>query len=89
MKFPRLKIKPVSEIIKKSYDNSRNKKSLLDALYYTWVLGKDEKFLLENKYTRKRIEETDALTKELINYLYDEQPRKKANISTNRLKKDK
>ncbi|CAG8629317.1 8813_t:CDS:1, partial [Scutellospora calospora] len=88
-KFPRLKIKPVSDIIKKSYDNSKNKKALLDALYYMWVLGKDEKFLLEKKYTKRRIEETDTLTKELINYLYEEQPRKKANISTNRLKKDK
>ncbi|CAG8718641.1 3214_t:CDS:2, partial [Scutellospora calospora] len=73
----------------KSYDNSKNKKSLLDALYYIWVLGKDEKFLLENKYTKKRIEETNTLTKELINYLYEEQPRKKTNISTYRLKKDK
>ncbi|CAG8646643.1 5910_t:CDS:1, partial [Scutellospora calospora] len=71
-KFPRLKIKPISDIIKKSYDISKNKKSLLDALYYMWVLRKDEKFLLENKYTKKGIEETDALTKELINYLYDE-----------------
>ncbi|CAG8468216.1 10126_t:CDS:1, partial [Scutellospora calospora] len=88
-KFPRLKIKPVSEIIKKSYDNSKNKKSLLDALYYIWVLRKDKKFLLENKYTKKRIEETDTLTKELISYLYEEQPRKKTNVSTYRLKKDK
>ena len=53
------------------------------------VLGKDEKFLLENRYTKKKIEETDILTKELINYLYEEHPRKKANISTIRLKKDK
>ncbi|CAG8566291.1 11353_t:CDS:2, partial [Scutellospora calospora] len=88
-KFPRLKIKPVSDIIKKSYDNSKNKKSLLDVLYYMWVLGKDEKFLLENKYTKRRIEETETLTKELINYLYEEQPRKKTHISTYRLKKDK
>ncbi|CAG8602328.1 972_t:CDS:2, partial [Scutellospora calospora] len=63
-KFPSLKIKPILDIIKKSYN-------------------------IKNKYTKKRIEETDALTKELINYLYDEQPRKKANISINRLKKDK
>ncbi|CAG8516663.1 1520_t:CDS:1, partial [Scutellospora calospora] len=33
-KFLRLKIKPISDIIKKSYDSSKNKKSLLDALYY-------------------------------------------------------
>src|SRR5205085_3492730 len=71
-KFPRVKIKPISDIIKKSYNNSKNKKSLLDALYYMWVLGKDEKFLLENKYTKKRIEETNILTKELIDYLYEE-----------------
>src|SRR5207253_9757750 len=31
----------------------------------------------------------DTLTKELINYLYEEHIRKKANISTIRLKKDK
>ncbi|CAG8622332.1 3030_t:CDS:1, partial [Scutellospora calospora] len=34
-RFSKLKIKAVSEIIKKSYNNSKNKKSLLDALYYT------------------------------------------------------
>ncbi|CAG8632755.1 9508_t:CDS:2, partial [Scutellospora calospora] len=42
-----------------------------------------------NADSKRNINETDTLTKELINYLYEEQLRKKTYISIPRLKKDK
>src|SRR6185436_1488953 len=48
--FSRTKIKPVTDIITNIYNTSRDKRSLLDVLYYKWVLGKDDSFLFEKRY---------------------------------------
>ncbi|CAG8754329.1 14210_t:CDS:2, partial [Cetraspora pellucida] len=84
--FLNIKNKPISDIIKKIYNTTKDKRSLLDVLYYKWVLGKDDLFLFEKNFKKTKIDETKKLIVLLNNYLYEE-PRKKAMISKNRLKK--
>ncbi|CAG8851713.1 23117_t:CDS:1, partial [Racocetra persica] len=86
--FPTRKNKPVVKIIKEVYDKSKDKKSLLEVLYLNWVLGKDEKYLLNKKFTRKKIDEVNNLVKDINNYLYEE-PHKKAMMNQERLEKNK
>ncbi|CAG8811108.1 31249_t:CDS:2, partial [Racocetra persica] len=72
--FPTRKNKSVVKFIKDVYDKSKDKKSLLEVLYLNWVLGKDKKYLLNKKFTRKKINEVNNLVKDINNYLYEEPP---------------
>ncbi|RIB13848.1 hypothetical protein C2G38_2196743 [Gigaspora rosea] len=51
-----------------TYTKSKAGKSLFDILYYSWAIGKDDKFLL-TKYTKTKIEETKILIKNIDNYI--------------------
>ncbi|CAG8676124.1 2659_t:CDS:2, partial [Cetraspora pellucida] len=86
--FPNIKNKPIAEIIKQIYESTKDKRSLLDVLYYKWVLGKDDSFLFEKNYKLTKINKTKKLIEKLNDYLYEE-PRKKSMISRERLKKRK
>ncbi|CAG8797641.1 13989_t:CDS:2, partial [Racocetra persica] len=66
----------------------KDKNSLLEVFYLNWVLGKDEKYLLNKKFTKKKINEVNNLVKDINNYLYEE-PRKKAIMNQERLEKNK
>ncbi|CAG8625400.1 4969_t:CDS:2 [Cetraspora pellucida] len=86
--FSRTKIKPVTDIITNVYNTSRDKCSLLDVLYYKWVLGKDDSFLFEKRYKLSKINKTTKLIDELNNFFYyEELLKKKMIITINRLKK--
>ncbi|CAG8848801.1 4152_t:CDS:2, partial [Racocetra persica] len=76
------------KFIKEVYDKSKDKNSLLEVFYLNWVLGKDEKYFLNKKFTKKKINEVNNLVKDINNYLYEE-PRKKAMMNQERLEKNK
>jgi len=89
-KFSRIKIDHVKKTIRDTLTNSRDKKSLLDVLYYVWVLGKDDTFLYNKRYTKTKINEGKSLSNNINIYLYEEEPRKKRLRGTEwvRLEKD-
>ncbi|CAG8856918.1 42834_t:CDS:1, partial [Gigaspora margarita] len=67
-KFNRIKMNHVKEMIKDAHTKSSAKKSLLDILYYSWVLGKDDTFLL-TKYTQTKINANKMLVKNIDDYI--------------------
>ncbi|CAG8739695.1 14249_t:CDS:2, partial [Racocetra fulgida] len=63
------KIDYVKELIRDSHIKSKDRKTLLDVLYYIWVLGKDDKFLL-TRYMTKKIEEAKSLKNNIDKYIW-------------------
>ncbi|CAG8632009.1 8322_t:CDS:2, partial [Racocetra fulgida] len=59
----------VKELIRDSHTKSKDGKTLLDVLYYIWVLEKDDKFLL-TRYITKKIEEAKSLKNNINKYIW-------------------
>ncbi|CAG8786056.1 13673_t:CDS:1, partial [Racocetra persica] len=84
---PKSTIEHIKDLIKESSSKSKDSKTLLDVFYYIWVLGKDEKYLLDQKYTSKKIEEAKTISTDINNYLW-RIVKKKIKTERNRLEKD-
>ncbi|CAG8812935.1 794_t:CDS:1, partial [Gigaspora rosea] len=70
-----------------AHTKSKAGKSLLDILYYFWVIGKDNKFLL-TKYTKRKIEDIKVLIKNIDDYIWLMSTKKIKGTKRNRLEKD-
>ncbi|RIB11116.1 hypothetical protein C2G38_2204288 [Gigaspora rosea] len=86
-KFNRIKMDYVKKLIKDAHTKSKAEKSLLDILYYSWVIGKDDKFLL-TKYTKRKIEDIKVLIKNIDDYIWLISTKKIEETKRNRLEKD-
>ncbi|CAG8851769.1 16399_t:CDS:1, partial [Gigaspora margarita] len=86
-KFNRIKTDHVKKLIKDAHVTSKAGKTLLDILYYSWVIGKDDAFLL-TKYTQTKIEETKSLIKNINDYLWLISTKKIKGTKCKRLEKD-
>ncbi|CAG8480416.1 2195_t:CDS:2 [Dentiscutata heterogama] len=88
-KFGRVQTNNVCNKIQKTYNNAKDEKTLLDILYYIWVLDKDDQFLLSKKYTIQKINEAKKLANDINKYLYTVKTKKlKQQVEFTRLKKN-
>ncbi|CAG8558277.1 922_t:CDS:2, partial [Dentiscutata heterogama] len=60
-KFGRVQTNEVCNKIQKAHNNAKDRKTLLDILYYIWVLDKNDQFLLSKKYIVRKINKAKKL----------------------------